>query len=467
MITFNGLPLYRATLSTEEDGVLRVSLVEDPAVQSNFDYFAAQQQKAPALYAVQDADRRLVRGVVLRADFPIYRRDESNPDGYYVTFSKDVIRKAAERYLTDGRANAVDLDHDGQEVDGVQMVQLFIKDSAAGVNPEGFEDIADGSLFAEYHVTDDAIWEDIKAGTFKGFSVEIFYTLIPAGAGMAAQGELDRLFAKIENKMSFKKFKERLAAMLAEEEPQKFGSVTTDKGVLVWDGEEDLKAGDRVEVEAEDGNRAAAEDGEYVTPDGKTIVVAGGEVAEIRDPEAEVAPQEQPEENAEKMAAQSRAAKFEESYDEKMRRIVDAILAARGNREDEGGYLANAGDDFAVWAYYSGETGWADKYIRYAVKWDEEGNPSVSNPVDVRPAFVPVDFDDAALFNGSGEEAEQMMEQALAAAESFKAENAELRARVTELEKAPAATPAAEQYKNEQPKGELKGVDRLAALFKA
>lgn len=478
MVTFNGLPLYRATLAGEDDGVVRVSLVDDPAVQSNFDYF--KNEKQPVLYSVQNEEKRLVRGVVLRADFPIYRRDESHPDGYYVTFGKEVIRKAAERYLTEGHANAVDMDHDGQEVEGVQMVQLFIKDSEAGVSPEGFEDIADGSLFAEYHVTDDAIWEDIKAGTYKGFSVEIFYTLIPVAEQMRSEDDralLDRLFDKIADKMSFAKFKERLAEILAqpEAEPEKFGSVTTDKGPLYWEGEEDLKAGDRVEGEDEEGNRKPAEDGEYVTPDNKVIVVAGGEVAEIKDPEAEVAPAEGDEQmQAAKMAAQSRSAKFEESYDEKMRRIVDAIIAARGNREDEGGYLVNAGDDFAVWAYWSEATGWQDKYVRYAVKWDEEGNASVSDPVDVRPAFVPMDFDDSAAFNGTGEQAEMeaQMEQALSAAESFKAENAELKARVAELEKTPAAPSVQDQYKNEAPDGVnvktgVKGIDRLARIMNA
>ena len=76
----------------------------------------------------------------------------------------------------------------------------------------------------------------------------------------------------------------------------KFGEVATDKGRLIWDGEEDLKEGDEVyvEIEGEDEPQPAA-DGEYVTED-KTIVVVDGKVAEIRDPEAEVAPEAEEEE---------------------------------------------------------------------------------------------------------------------------------------------------------------------------
>ena len=85
------------------------------------------------------------------------------------------------------------------------------------------------------------------------------------------------------------RFKAALAKMLAA-----FGNVSTDKGILAWDGDEDLKAGDAIFVEDQEGNRNPAPDGEYITSDAKTIVVADGKVAKIRDPEAEVAPEPEP-----------------------------------------------------------------------------------------------------------------------------------------------------------------------------
>ncbi len=71
----------------------------------------------------------------------------------------------------------------------------------------------------------------------------------------------------------------------------KMGEVKTDKATLIWDDKDgDLKAGDEVFVEVDEEIRPA-EDGEYITEDGKTIVVVEGKVAEIRDAEAEVAPE--------------------------------------------------------------------------------------------------------------------------------------------------------------------------------
>lgn len=66
------------------------------------------------------------------------------------------------------------------------------------------------------------------------------------------------------------------------------GEVATDKAVLVFDGEE-LAAGMEVYVIDAEGNAQPAEDGDYATEDGKTIKVVEGKVAEIIDPEAEVA----------------------------------------------------------------------------------------------------------------------------------------------------------------------------------
>ena len=161
-VTIDGLPVFQALVGDDEDlGMIRISLVDDPAVQSNFLAFSAA--KKPLMYAIQDEEKRLVLGVVMRADFPIYRRDGDFE--YYIIYKADTIRRMAEKYLADGRQNAVDLMHDGKEVEGVQMVQYFIKGGTVSV--EGFDGIADGSLFAEFHVTNDEVWDAVKDGTYR------------------------------------------------------------------------------------------------------------------------------------------------------------------------------------------------------------------------------------------------------------------------------------------------------------
>ncbi len=288
IVTIGGIPVYNAIISDAETGMFKISLVDDPAVMSNFQAF--DKQDIPQMYAIQDEEKRLVRGVVMRADFPIYRRDDQMGE-YYIIYKADQIRIMAEKYLAESRQNDVNVMHrKDSDVDGVQMVQYFIKGD--GVSVEGFDECADGSLFAEFHIVNDDVWNEIKAGTYKGFSLEGVFDMQPETDADEIQGIVDKLdgafrklFKNNNNKImsKLKKLKAALAKAFAA-----LGNVTTDKGILAWDGDEDLKAGYKIYVEDAEGNRTPAEDGNYRTEDGKTIVVVGGQVAEIKDPEAEV-----------------------------------------------------------------------------------------------------------------------------------------------------------------------------------
>ena len=312
VVTINGIPVYDALVTDDECGMNRISLVDAPAVEADFLAFA--KDKHPQMYSVTDEEKRIVRGVVMRADFPIYRRD--NRGEYYVIYKADTIRKMAEKYLLESKQNEVNLDHnDAEEVDGVQMVQWFIKDTEAGVNPAGFEDIAEGSLFAEFHVVNDEVWASIKDGTYKGFSLEGVFDMQPEQDKAEVESiveSLDGIFTKLykDNKMSkLQRFKEALSKIMME-----CGNVTTDKGILYWESEDDLKQGDEVFVEDAEGNKVAAEDGDYTTEDSKIVVVVDGKVAEIKDAEAEVAPEqpaEQPTEEANVQAAEEQPASEE------------------------------------------------------------------------------------------------------------------------------------------------------------
>lgn len=332
IVTISGIPVYNAVLSDEETGMMRISLVDDPAVMSMFQAFDSTRK--PQMYSVMDEEKRLVRGVVMRADFPIYRYDDSLGE-YYIIYKAETIRQMAEKYLAENRQNLVNLMHeDGSDVEGVQMVQYFIKGD--GVSVEGFDEIADGSLFAEFHVTNDEVWNAIKEGTYKGFSLEGVFDLEPETDKDDVESIVNSLhgaFKKLSNILSMSKiakFKAALARILAE-----FGNVTTDKGILAWDGDEDLKEGDAVHIEEAEGNSAPAEDGDYTTQDGKVIVVVDGKVAEIKDAEAEVAPEEAPAEEPEEVAAEEELpAEEPEAEDDKDARIaeLEALVAEKEAR---------------------------------------------------------------------------------------------------------------------------------------
>jgi hypothetical protein len=168
MELFNGKPLYAVSVDPEETGMFCISLVDDPATE--VDFLAFNKDEKPMEFAVQDEEKRMVRGVVMTCDSPIYRRDKNGYE-YYVTYSKDTIRTMAEKYLAMGFQNNVDEMHSWELEEGIHMQEFFIKDTENGINPKGFESVKDGSLFAQFHVLNDDVWNAIKDGTYKGFSL--------------------------------------------------------------------------------------------------------------------------------------------------------------------------------------------------------------------------------------------------------------------------------------------------------
>ena len=226
------------------------------------------------------------------------------------------------------------------------------------------------------------------------------------------------------------RFKAALARMLAA-----FGNVSTDKGILAWDGDEDLKAGDDVFIEDADGNRTTAPDGDYLTSDAKTIVVEGGKVAEIRDPEAEVSPEEPV---------------VEETMAEEVRMIETDKGKLEWNNEEED---LKAGDEV---------------FVR-----DEEGNripaPDGEYKTEDGKTIVVVEGKVAEIRDPEAEVAPETDREL----EDLRKENAELRAQIEtlarkmeEMSRTPMAEPAHEEVKSagEKSRTGIKGLDRLAEL---
>lgn len=438
IVTINGIPVYDAIIN-EQDGLVRISLVDDPAVHSDFQAFSQEQGRELQMYAVENEDRRLVRGCIIRADYPIIRKDREG-NKFYLIFKAEEIRKMAEKYLLEGRQNDVNLMHQGAEVEGVNMVQYFIKGD--GIQVEGFDNVADGSLFGEFHITNDEIWEQVKAGTYKGFSLEGFFTYQPEQSVDEVQDIVDSLAESFSKLLNFKdmsklkKVRAILSRML-----EGFGNATTDKGILAWDGDEDLKVGDSVYLEDADGNRTSAEDGDYKTADGKVIVVVDGKVSEIKDAEAEVAPEpeERPEEQFGRKATDKGELLWEGEDDLK---AGDPVFV-----ESEGGLTPAPDGDYIT------EDG---KTIRVA-----EGIVAeiLDNEAEVAPEG---ENEEMAALKAENEALKQ-------ANASFQEQIANLQAEMEKLRRTPQGKPAHEEFKSSAEFGKTgnKGLDNLARILTA
>ena len=261
------IPVFEARIDMDDSGIYKVSLVDFPAVESDFVYFDKQAEILKL--AIANEEQRLVTGVLMRADFPIYRYSKDMGE-YYIVYSKDTIKIMAEKMMVDNTFNNINIQHeDGTDVEGINLVEVFIKDTDKGIDPKGFEYVENGSLFATYKVNVDSIWEQIKDGTFRGFSLEGLFDLIPTNVTMSKQ-------EKNKNTNIMKQMLKKLVKSFL-----KFGSTTTTDGIeLYWMGAGELAVGDEVYINED----TVAEDGEYALANSNTvIVVRNGIVEEIRE----------------------------------------------------------------------------------------------------------------------------------------------------------------------------------------
>ena len=281
---YKGLPLYRAEIDADDTttGMFIISLVDSPATMS--DFMAFNEDKRLMTYNVESDEKRQVFGLVMAADMPIYRRDDNGFE-YYITYSKETIALMAEKYLKMSLQNNVDTQHSFELEDGIFMNQLFVKDTEKGVSPKGYEDYKDGSLFAQFHIANDSVWEEVKKGTYKGFSLAGVFNVEPKEETKEDDKNNNKEEKKDNSFMKIKSIKEALKAMIRQME---FSTATSDKGVIGWDVDGDIEVGTEVYLVDENGDRQPIEDGDYVLEDGRTVVVKDSKVEEIKEKAEEV-----------------------------------------------------------------------------------------------------------------------------------------------------------------------------------
>jgi len=124
-------------------------------------------------FQVISEDEHIISGPLMLADMPIYRNNEKFGE-HYVTFSADTIKQIAIKFAKKKYQNNVNLMHDPTMiVEGCTMFESFIVDKNRGIMPmKGFEDVNDGSWFGSFYVENPEVWDNIKNGALKGFSVE-------------------------------------------------------------------------------------------------------------------------------------------------------------------------------------------------------------------------------------------------------------------------------------------------------
>ena len=146
-------------------------------------------------FAIQNEDEHIITGALMIPEQLIYRQNEKFGE-HYVKFSAQTIRDIAIKFSKKGYQKNVNLMHDSNmQVDGVTMFESFISDSERGIKPiEAFKGLPDGTWFGSFYVENPKVWELIKEGKVKGFSVEgLFDYEMPMDADMKKLMELKEI----------------------------------------------------------------------------------------------------------------------------------------------------------------------------------------------------------------------------------------------------------------------------------
>ena len=154
----------------EESGIEAISIVESPAIESDFIALKSDEIKL----AQVDSEKKILMGALLIPNKPIYRKNEG--DEYYIYFSKDTVLKASQRYLTNGYQSNSTLEH-SDNLQGLTLVESWIVEDEKYDKSRKYDlNVPVGTWMGTVKVNNDEIWNDyVKTGKVKGFSIEGFF----------------------------------------------------------------------------------------------------------------------------------------------------------------------------------------------------------------------------------------------------------------------------------------------------
>ena len=141
-----------------------VSLVEDPAIESNFIALSKQKSSIKLEY-----EKRLLIGAALVPNKPIYRNVNGNE--FYISFDETTIEKLAQDFLANDYQHNITVDHQ-EDANDIVIVESWIKTSENDKSVSYGLNEPIGTWFIGMKVNNDEIWQRVKDGFYKGFSIE-------------------------------------------------------------------------------------------------------------------------------------------------------------------------------------------------------------------------------------------------------------------------------------------------------
>ncbi len=177
----------------EDNGVNAISLVKNPAIESDF---LALKADEILLKTIND-EKRLLVGALLIPNKPIMRKNEEG--NYYIYFSKDTVEKASQKFLMNNKQHNATLEHK-IPLSGMTLVESWIVENKKQDKSAFYGlDVPVGTWMGTMKVENDDTWAEVKSGKIKGFSIEGYFADKLQASKYDPEKEAENILNKIKD----------------------------------------------------------------------------------------------------------------------------------------------------------------------------------------------------------------------------------------------------------------------------
>ena len=186
-------------------GIDAVSIVENPAIESDFIALAKEEIQLAKI----DEEKKILMGPALIPNKPIFRK--RNDSMFYVYFSRDTVRRASELFFMNGKQNNATLEHE-MSINGLTVVESWIvEDSKMDKSAKYGLEMPIGTWMISMKVENDEVWNEyVKTEKVKGFSIEGYFadrasikqSDLKAELQVIEEEEAEYLLSNIKNALS-------------------------------------------------------------------------------------------------------------------------------------------------------------------------------------------------------------------------------------------------------------------------
>lgn len=172
-------------------GVNAISIVESPAIESDFIALSKDQE---IKLAEVDKEKRVLMGAALIPNKTIFRKN--GEEEFYVYFSKDTIAKASQLFLKQGNQSKSTLEHQLKLSDLTVVESWLVDDTEKDKSAYYGLSMPVGTWMVSVKVDNDEVWNEyVKTGKVKGFSIEGYFA---DKTELKAVESIDTILAELE-----------------------------------------------------------------------------------------------------------------------------------------------------------------------------------------------------------------------------------------------------------------------------